>query len=364
MTVDSARDNPAIIIMAGGMGTRFWPASRESLPKQFLPICGSKPMVEESFLRIAALTEPRRILLIINARHRPLARKIIGDRRVRILEEPYGRNTAPCIGLGCIHVMKSFGDLPVIALPADHFISGKAEFRRSLRQGISLLEGGGIVTIGITPTYPETGYGYIEMGQTLSQEGAYSVNRFVEKPDMGEARGFLTSQNYLWNSGIFLFKASTMLREIMLHLPQTGRWLNEISKTIDTDRYSSTLEEAYREMESISIDYGIMEKTEEPIHVIKGDFGWSDVGNWAAVRRLREAEKDGDGNVVSGKALLLDTKKALVHSQTHRLIAVLGLSDLLIVDTDDVLLVADINESQGVRRFSETLQETDWSECI
>jgi len=364
MKEDSIRGKPAIIIMAGGMGTRFWPASRESVPKQFLPIYGTRTMLEECFLRIASLTDPGRIFVIINARHRSLTQEILGDKGTRILEEPYGRNTAPCIGLGCLHVMRDFGDLPIIALPADHFISGEAEFRRCLRRGVSLLKGGGIVTIGITPTHPETGYGYIETGPALASKGAYAINRFVEKPDSEMARSFLASQNYLWNAGIFLFRASTMLREIGIHLPRTGRALNQVSEAIDTDQYLSTLEGAYREMESISIDYGVMEKTEEPIHVIKGNFGWSDVGNWAAVRKLGEAEKDGDDNVVSGKAVLLDTKKTLIHSQTNRLIAVLGLDDLLVVDTDDVLLVADINQSQEVRRFPETLRETGWSEFI
>lgn len=364
MKKDPARENPAVIIMAGGMGTRFWPASREGVPKQFLPICGPRSMVEECFHRVASLTDPARIFVIINVRHHDLTQKILGGKGTQIVEEPYGRNTAPCIGLGCIQIMESFGDLPIIALPADHFISDEAEFRRCLRQGTSLLRDGGFVTIGVTPTYPETGYGYIEKGPVLGNGKVFRVNRFVEKPDLERARNFLTSQNYLWNGGIFLFRPSTMLREIGIHLPRIAKGLRQISEAINTDHYLSTLEETYREMESISIDYGVMEKTEESLSVIQGDFGWSDVGNWAAVRRLREADQDRDGNIVSDKALFLDTKNTFIHSQTSRLIGVLGLDNLLVVDTEDVLLVADINRSQEVRRFPETVRQKGWTDCV
>jgi len=364
MKDSTAHEDLAVIIMAGGMGTRFWPASRESIPKQFLPICGSRSLVEECFLRIASLTDFDKIFVIINARHRSLTRKILDEKGTQIVEEPYGRNTGPCIGLGCIHIMKRFGDLPVIALPADHYVSGEVEFRRCLGRGISLLKDGGIVTIGITPTHPETGYGYIEMGLPFGDGEAFTVNRFVEKPDLEEAKKLLAGQNYLWNTGIFLFRPCTMLREIDIHLPGIGKRLNQISETVNTQQYPSTLEKAYREMESVSIDYGIMEKTEEPIYVIKGDFGWSDVGHWAAAQKLREAEKDKDGNIVSGRNLLLDTKNTFIHSQSNRLIAVLGLDDLLVVDTKDVLLIADINRSQEVRRFPEKVKEKGWSKFI
>ncbi len=362
MKASTAHEDLAVVIMAGGMGTRFWPASRESIPKQFLPICGPRSLLEECFLRIASMTDSAKIFVIINARHRSLTNKVLGNKGVQIVEEPCGRNTAPCIGLGCIHVMKRFGDLPIVALPADHSVSGEAEFRRCLERGISLLKDGGIVTVGITPTHPETGYGYIEMGPRFGNGEAFAVNRFVEKPDSEEAKRLLASQNYLWNSGIFLFRPSTMLREIDIHLPVTRKRLNQILEAIDTDQYPSVLEKAYREMESISVDYGIMEKTEEPIYVIRGDFGWSDVGHWAAVRKLREAEKDGDGNIVSGTSLLLDTKNTFIHSQGNRLIAVLGLDDLLIVDTKDVLLIADVKRSQEVRRFPQRVKDKGWSE--
>jgi mannose-1-phosphate guanylyltransferase len=321
-------------------------------------------MLEECFLRIAPLTDPAKILVIINVRHRSLIRTILGDRGIQIVEEPYGRNTAPCIGLGCIHVLKNFGDLPIIALPADHYISGESEFRGCLRQGIALLKEGGIVTVGITPTHPETGYGYIERGPALGRGQAYRVNRFVEKPDLETARTYLAGQNYLWNAGIFLFRPSTMLRQIDTHLPRTGEALHRILEAVDTNRYLSTVEEAYRDMESISIDYGVMEKTDEPVYVIKGDFAWSDVGNWDAVRKLREAERDKDGNIVSGKTLLLDTSNTFVHSQTSRLIAVLGLENLLVVDTEDVLLLADLGQSQEVRRFPEKVREEGWPQFL
>ncbi len=364
MTGDPAREHLAVIIMAGGIGTRFWPASRESLPKQFLPICGHRSMLDECFHRVASLTDPDKTFVIVNVRHGSLARRILGGAGVQILEEPYGRNTAPCIGLGCVHIMRTFGDLPIIALPADHFIADEAEFRRCLKRGVSLLKDGGIVTIGITPTHPETGYGYIEKGPALENGKAYRVNRFTEKPDLETARDFLTSQKYLWNAGIFLFRPSTMLREVGLHLPRIRKALDQVAEAIKKDRYLTTLEKVYGEMESISIDYGVMEKTQEPVSVVQGDFGWSDVGNWASVRKLREREQDRHGNIVGKRAVLLDTKNSFIYSQSNRVIAVLGLDNLLVVDTEDVLLVADINGSQEVRHFPEMVRQKGWTDCI
>ena len=364
MTRRSAHQQPAVIIMAGGMGTRFWPASRELVPKQFLTICGSKSLLEECFLRIAPLTDPERIFVIINASHRSLTEKILGGMGVRIVEEPYGRNTAPCIGLGCIHVVARFGDLPIIALPADHFVSDVARYRRCLRRGLSLLGNGGIVTIGIPPTHPETGYGYIEKGPPLQRRETHRVLRFVEKPDLDRAKGFLASGNYLWNSGMFLFRAQTMLREIDTRLPKIGEGLRLISKALEKGDYQPTLEKAYQEMESVSIDYGVMERTAEPVYVVQGDFGWSDVGHWAAVRELRAAEQDEEGNVTSGKVVLLNTRNAFVHSHGRRLIGVLGLENVLIVDTDDALLVANLSHAQRVRRLLEIVRERGWSEYL
>ncbi len=364
MKKNSVRETPAVIIMAGGMGTRFWPSSRERVPKQFLPICGPRPLVEECFLRIAPLTDPSKTFVVTNVQHRSLTERVLGDWAVQVVEEPCGRNTLPCIGLGCIHILKRFGDLPVIALPADHYVSDETEFQGCLRRGLSLLNRDGIVTLGITPTHPETGYGYIEKGRGLGHGGAFVVDRFVEKPDLERAITFLASQNYLWNAGIFLFRPSTMLRQISLHCPGIGKGLDRIGGAIDTDHYDSTLEEVYGEMESISIDHGVMEKTREPIYVIQGNFGWSDVGSWASARELRGNERDGKGNVVSGKALLLDTTNTLIHSQSNRLIAVLGVDNLLVVDTEDVLLVGDMNRSQDLRRFPESLRQKGWTEYI
>ncbi len=363
---DSILSNLAVIIMAGGSGTRFWPASRESIPKQFLPICGPRPMLEESFLRVAPLADPDRFFVIINGRHHRLTEQILGKTGVGILDEPHGRNTAPCIGLGCIHILKTLGNIPVIAMPADSFITDEAKFRKCLRRGVSLLQQTGIVTIGILPTHPETGYGYIEKGTPLNAHGetAFRVRRFTEKPDGETARAFLASGNYLWNAGVFLFKPETMLKEIGVHLPELRKGLDRIAEAIGTDQYRSVLEKVYRTIASVSIDYGVIEKTGESIYVIPADFGWSDVGSWSAVRELRAAERDQAGNLISGKTLLLHTRDASIHSQTNRLIAVFGLKDLLVVDTEDVLLVADINRSQELRRFPEMLKQKGWTQWL
>jgi mannose-1-phosphate guanylyltransferase len=364
MTKESVQKGPAIIIMAGGMGMRFWPASRENTPKQFLSICGDRSLVEECFLRVSPLTDPKRILVVVNVHHNALARTILGETGAQIVEEPYGRNTAPCIALGCIHVMKTFGDIPIIALPADHYISGEPEFRRCLVRGLSLVRDGSIVTVGIKPTSPETGYGYIEKGPPLGKGEACHVSRFVEKPDSEAARGFVTSEKYLWNAGIFLFKPSTMLGEFQTHLPRMHEEFDRISGAFETEDFPSIIEETYREMESISIDYGVMEKTDRAVSVVEGDFGWSDVGSWTALRELRRSQQDSNGNVVAGKIVLHETKDCFIHAQGGKMVAMLGLENVLVVDTEDVLFVADLNRSQEVRRFPEVLKKKGWTEYL
>jgi mannose-1-phosphate guanylyltransferase len=363
---EPSRSDLAIIIMAGGSGTRFWPASRENTPKQFLHICGPKSMLEMTYLRITPLSVPQKVFVVINESHRVLAAKILDRSGMQILGEPYSRNTVPCIGLGCIHILKEFGNIPTIALPADHFIIHEEEFRRCVRCGISILDQADFVTFGIPATYPETGYGYIERGEAIREggSGAFKVRRFAEKPDLKTAESFLASGDYFWNAGMFLFRPETMLSEIGTYLPEMRDGLDRIAKVLDTDDYFPTLERAYREMKSVSIDYGVMEKTKKTIYVIPGNFGWSDVGSWTSLRKLRQADQDKDGNLVSGNALLFNTKDCLIHSQSERLVAVLGSTAVLVVDTEDVLLVADLNQCQDLRRIPDALKQKGWTKWL
>ncbi len=348
-----------IVIMAGGSGTRFWPASRESLPKQFLSITSSRPLVEETFLRVASLTEEEKIILVINRAHEALVRDLFGTRRITVVREPLGRNTAPCIGLAALLVRRRAANAVMVALPADHFIYDEEAFRQALRAAAQLVREGGIATLGVTPTRPETGYGYLLKGPlvaTILSHPVHRLERFVEKPDLETARQYVLSKKYLWNSGIFVFTAETILQEIGIYLPRLHAALERLDRSFDEGRFDDTLAEVYPTVEAISIDYGVMEKTRAPVYVLPVNFGWNDVGSWQAVYELRATDHDPAGNFLQGDGLLVDVHHSLIYSRTGRLIAVLGLENVMIIDTDDVVLVGDLRRSQEVRRFPEHLK--------
>ena len=356
-----------IIIMAGGSGTRFWPASRERMPKQFLTVIGSRPLIEQTFLRIAPLVAEEQVYLVINRLHRELTGLTFRGRKVHILAEPVGRNTAPCIGLAAIHVRQVGSHVPMVALPADHFIVGEEAFCLTLRAAAALAEAGGIATIGITPTRPETGYGYILKGaeqDSVQSQPVFAVERFVEKPDVQTAKQYVASGQYLWNSGIFVFTPETILQAIKVHLPTLYDGLTAIERALETNEYEAVLSEVYPSLPNISIDYGVMEKTERSVYVLPAMFDWSDVGSWQALYQLRQREQDAQGNLIDGSGLVLETNGTFIYSRTERLIATLGLTEVLIVDTPDALLVADLHRSQEVRRCVEELRSTDRKEHL
>jgi len=348
-----------IAIMAGGSGTRFWPASRARQPKQFLSITGARPLIEETYFRVAPLVDDSRLLIVTNRWHEPRVREIFKDRAVRILVEPEGRNTAPCIGLAALHIRQEAEEAVMIAVPSDHFVFDDDAFRDALRAAAALVRSGGIATLGITPTRPETGYGYILKGapcEPVLGHPVYRAERFVEKPDLPTAQQYVASRQYLWNSGIFAFTVTTIWREIARYLPRLARALAQLEESLRSGTYEQTLDAVYGQVEAISIDYGIMEKTEEPIYVLPVAFGWSDVGSWQAVHELRACEHDEARNLILGEAMLIDVRDSLIYSQTGRLIAVLGLERVVIVDTPDVVLVGDLARSQDVRQFPDRLK--------
>jgi len=289
------------VIMAGGIGTRFWPVSRERAPKQFLNIVGDRSLIEETYLRVAPIVKEGNIFIVVNESHREITEKIFKNRHVQILTEPYSRNTAPCIGLAAVHIAMESRNAPIAALPADHFIAHDKAFQKILFVGAKAIEKEGICTIGITPTYPETGYGYIKRG--------------------------------------------------------IGHGLKRIERAVGSNSYPKILKKVYEGLDSISMDHGIMEKTKSHIYMLPGNFDWSDIGSWKALYDVRKEDHNLMGNLINGEGLTLDTKNSLIYSQTKRLIATLGLKDILIVDTQDALLVADIKKSQEVRRVIEYLKK-------
>jgi mannose-1-phosphate guanylyltransferase len=348
-------------IMCGGSGTRFWPASRRQKPKQFLNITGRGPMVVETCDRLAPLIADDSVILILGKEHLDEANVLFEGRKVHILAEPVGRNTAPCMGLGALYARHLGSETPVAFLPADHFISNPDLFLADLESAGKLAAKGGIVTLGIVPTRPETGYGYIrKIPDTSGAKGpsAYRVSAFVEKPDIQKAHDYLKSGDYYWNAGIFVATPETILTEIEKQLPDLHHGLSRIAGALGTDRFETAFENAYETLEGISFDYGVMENTKQPVYVIPSECGWSDVGSWESLYELRGAERDGKRNLAEGETLLIDCEKSFISSQADRLVACLGLKNCLVVDTGDTVLVADLAHCQDIRKIVEQLKRT------
>ena len=340
------------VIMAGGSGTRFWPASRINKPKQFLNIVGDDPMLLETCNRLEPLARDEEMIIVLGRDHLKEAKELFTDRKVRILAEPVGRNTAPCIGLGAIYAQYLGCNEPVAFLPADHFIGNISAFVACLREAGRIAESEGIVTLGIVPTKPETGYGYIKKSQVVydsSEMSVYKVSGFVEKPDPKKALQYLRSGEYFWNAGIFVATPDTILKEIQEHLPDLYEGLCLLKKALGTDSFEPELEQVYGKLDAISFDYGIMERTKDSFFVIPCDCGWSDVGSWASLYELKEQDHDKNQNFSEGESLLIDCKQSFISSRSGRLVACLGLDNCIVVDTPDALLVGDLKRSQEIR---------------
>ena len=311
------------LIMAGGRGERFWPQSRRNLPKQFLSLTDDgKTMIQLTIERISSLVALEDIFIATNNDYKKLVlEQLPGIPENNILCEPVGRNTAPCIGLGAIYIMQRYGDAMMFVLPSDHLIKFNSMFVETLQAAADVaLTGNNLVTVGITPDYPETGYGYIKFDPEKMEGRAYSVERFVEKPSLEVAKDYLVTEKYLWNSGMFIWKVSSILNSFKEFMPKTYECLMRIKCAIGTDAQEKVLKKEFYEMESISIDYGIMEKAHE-IYTIPGTFGWDDVGSWLAVERIRKTNEA--GNVITGNIITVNTNKCIIQGG-KKLIATVG----------------------------------------
>lgn len=347
------------VVMAGGSGTRFWPASREHLPKQFLSITSERTLFEETIDRIRPIMSDENIYVVVNRVHEATTRKLRGERKAHILTEPIGRNTAACVGLAALHVRQKDENDSIVVLPSDHFIADAPRFMQALSAAAELARGGAIVMLGIPPTRPETGYGYIEVaGESGRVQGEpyLQVERFVEKPDRATALHYLAGGRHFWNAGIFIFTAKTILAEIERCMPALHEGLKAIDAAIGRDHYEAAVEKIYTGLESVSIDYGIMEKTRVPMYVLRGDFGWSDIGSWQALYELRNEHYDTDGNLLPEQTVTIDARRNLVYGDNRRMVALLGVEGLIVVDTPDALMVADMNRSQDVKKLTELLK--------
>lgn len=351
------------VIMAGGSGTRFWPLSRKARPKQFLALATDKPLITETANRLKGLATPKALFVVCGKVHSgPVKRLVKGIPSSNVLVEPAARNTAPAIALAALHVARKDPEGVVAVLPSDHHIADPAAFRRQLGAAAEVAREGFIVTLGITPSRPDTGYGYIRVGEPLRPGSpARAVRAFVEKPDVATAERYLASGDYVWNGGIFVFRADVMLQAFREHMPELHAGLEKIRAALGKRTYAKVLAREFPKLPSTSIDYGVAEKAKN-IAVVPGEFGWSDVGSFAAIPEVRP--QDENGNVVTGKrAVAIDCKDCVVLGG-DRVVTVVGMEGVVVVDAGDALLVVPKEKSQDVRKAVDALKARRWDSAL
>jgi mannose-1-phosphate guanylyltransferase len=352
-------DNLYALIMAGGSGTRLWPRSRRDSPKQFLDITSSRTMLQETYDRIRPLIPPGRIWVITNDSYVGTVREQLPEVSARnVIGEPAGHGTGPAIGLAAVTLNRIAPDAIMIVQTADHLIKDVETFRSVLLAAAQVAAEDHLVTLGIQPSQPETGYGYIHRGEPLGRfngHAVYRVRRFVEKPDLATALQMLAGGEYYWNSGMFAWRVDVILRELERYMPALYTQLTEIARFIDTPRERAMLERVWAEVANQTIDYGVMERADD-VAVVPADIGWSDVGSWATLFELLPL--DDNNNVVIGEHVGVETRDTLIYSP-HRLIATVGVQDLIIVDTDDALLVCPRHRAQEVKALVDELKRSN-----
>jgi mannose-1-phosphate guanylyltransferase len=345
-------------VLAGGSGTRFWPKSRVDTPKQFLILQGTQSLLQNTISRIEPLVPSSHIQVVTASHlHQQTLQQLPGLLPENILSEPVGRNTAAAIGLAAIHLVEQHPDALMVVLPADHVIPDSLAFCNSIRQAAQVARHHDmLMTLGIHPTYPATGFGYIESGDTLltpDTPSTYRVAQFSEKPPADVAAHYITSGRHYWNCGIFVWRAATILEEITTHLPDLWQGLQTYTTALRAGANDDVLSRQYAQLPSISIDYGVLERSSR-VGVLPVTFAWSDVGSWRSLADLHPV--DNDGNVVVGNHLGLDSTGLIVYSP-DQLVATIGLTDLIIVQTNDAILICTKDRDQEVRALVQALQQ-------
>jgi mannose-1-phosphate guanylyltransferase len=353
------------VIMAGGSGTRFWPVSRRDRPKQLLDLVSGAPLLRLTYERLAGLVPPERVWVITNQTTAEACRRVLPEvPGANILAEPVGRNTAACVGLAAHAVGAGDDDAVCLVLPADHLIGDDERFRSAMAAGAdAVARDGGLLTFGIQPTRPETGYGYLEIGEVGTQIGRWPVCRleaFVEKPDLDRARGYLESGCYLWNAGIFAWRARDLLTEMERQLPDLAAGLARIGAAISGPDAAAVLAETYPSLPTTSVDFGIMEGAERS-WVVPVDFPWSDVGSWPAL--ADELPTDDRGNATRGRTAAIDAAGNVLVS-TGPVLAVMGVDDLVVVATPDAVLVIPKDQAQRVKEVVDRLHDLRWDDVL
>ena len=353
------------VILAGGRGTRFWPLSRKKRAKQLLVLDGKHTMIQQTVARLSPLASPKRFWIITNEDLRSaISKQLPRLPKPQILAEPIGRNTAPAIGLAAFLLQRENPDAVIGMFPSDHVIADGKSYRETLQRGIDIAGAGpNIVVLGIRPNRPETGYGYIEAGAS-DDGGALRVRRFTEKPDANKAANFVAAGNYYWNSGMFLWSARTLAGALKEHLPKTAAVLEEIAAAFGTRKFAATFRKLYPKCENISVDYGILEprsaKGEQAANIfcLPAEFGWNDLGSWTALHEHHKAKSSSpEGNVVSCSSMfLLNARGNYVHAP-GKFVAAVGVSDLVVVETPDALLITTRLHAQDVGRVVQYLDK-------
>jgi len=353
------------VILAGGRGTRFWPLSRKRSAKQLLALDGKQTMIQQTAARLAPLAPARNFWIITNEYSRPAILRQLGKiPPSQIVAEPVGRNSAPAIGLAAFLLLRQHPDAVVGMFPSDHVVAKPEEYRATLIKGMERAAAGeNIVALGIRPTRPETGYGYIEAGASAG-DGALRVRRFMEKPDLTRARQFFEAGNYFWNSGMFLWRADTLANALREHLPQTAAILEKIAATYGTRKFAQTFRKLYPKCENTSVDYGVLEPRSAKgegasrIFCLPSDFGWNDLGSWTALHEHHVAKrKPKEGNLVNATAsFTLNAWNNYVHAP-GKFVAAVGVNNLVVVETEDALLITTLDHSQDVGKVVKHLDE-------
>ncbi len=353
------------VILAGGTGERFWPLSRREKPKQFLSLLGSRSMLQLSMDRLSGLVNPADTYIVTEEKYKELVRQQLPELPLgNIICEYCGRDTAAAAGLAATYIQSRDPEGLMVVLPADHYIADIEEFQRIIQVAVrSARSGEWVVTIGIRPSRPETGYGYIQQGEAIEKlEGipVYKTIAFHEKPDLKTAVEYLNQDNYLWNSGMFVWRVDLLLRLIAQYLPELNRGLAFIAENIGTEREAEVIGEVYEKLSRVSVDYGIMEKCNQAL-VIPASFGWDDVGSWTALGRYRESDQE--GNVLESQGVFIDTRDCMIYAP-QRVVATLGVEGLIIVNSQESLLVCSKDRAQEIKKVIEALKEAGYQDII
>lgn len=358
---------PILVIMAGGRGERFWPRSRRNHPKQLLPFTGSQSLLQDSVDRIREVTDDNRIYVVTNCDQAAAVSSQLPFLPLRnILTEPEGRNTAPCIGLAAAYIAKHYsGEDPVVAfLPSDSMVFNPTEMRQVLKAGFEVCQKNETgVIYGIWPSRPETGFGYIQLGTKLGDSGGvpyHKVAAFKEKPDRKTAEKYVAGKEFLWNGGVFIWQLSVLWSEMKESIPELYQGLEQFKPYIGKPDENEKLAEIYPTLPYTSVDYGILEKTQKLV-VIPTDYGWDDLGSWSAVERF--LPQDEFGNVVQGEHIGVATQNCVIYSP-KKVVTTLGVSDLIIVETDDVLMVCAKDQAQNIKKLLQKLNDLERQDLL